>query len=163
MPRIVSYNVHRCLGVDGKLSPKRIADVIAACEPDIVALQELDVGRARTGAIDQAHSIAEALGMQMHFHPALRVMEEQYGDAILTARPSRIIKAGPLPGLAGWLHMEPRGALWPQSIYKDLNCRLSIPILVSEARSGWCRSMRCLVRSGLAMRQFAVRSSSRVT
>ena len=112
MPRIVSYNVHRCLGVDGKLSPKRIADVIAPCEPDIVALQELDVGRARTGGIDQAHAIAEALGMQMHFHPALRVMEEQYGDAILTARPSRIVKTGPLPGLAGWLHMEPRGALW---------------------------------------------------
>jgi endonuclease/exonuclease/phosphatase family metal-dependent hydrolase len=112
MLRIVSYNVHRCLGVDGSISPRRIADVIAPCEPDIVALQELDVGRARTGGIDQAHAIAEALGMQMHFHPALRVMEEQYGDAILTARPSRIVKAGPLPGLAGWLHMEPRGALW---------------------------------------------------
>jgi endonuclease/exonuclease/phosphatase family metal-dependent hydrolase len=112
VPRILTYNVHRCLGTDGRLSPSRIADVIASCEPDIVALQELDVGRARTGGIDQAHAIARALGMQMHFHAALRVMEEEYGNAILTHRPSELVKAGPLPGLAGRPALEPRGALW---------------------------------------------------
>ena len=68
--------------------------------------------RARTGGVDQAHAIANPLGMQMHFHPALRVMEELYGDAILTPRPSRLVKAGALPGLAGRPGLEPRGALW---------------------------------------------------
>jgi endonuclease/exonuclease/phosphatase family metal-dependent hydrolase len=48
VPRILTYNVHRCLGTDGRLSPARIADVIAAYEPDVVALQELDVGRVST-------------------------------------------------------------------------------------------------------------------
>src|SRR5215207_9342746 len=85
------------MGVDGRLSPARIAEVIASCNADIVALQELDVGRARTGGVDQAHAIAEELGMHMHFHPAFRVLEESYGDAVLTARPSRLVKAGPLP------------------------------------------------------------------
>lgn len=112
MLRIVTYNVHRCLGVDGRLSPARIADVIASCQPDIVALQELDIGRARTGGVDQAHAVARALGMHMHFHPALKVMEESYGDAILTARPSRLVKGGPLPMWARWVGLEPRGALW---------------------------------------------------
>lgn len=112
MPRILTYNVRRCLGTDGRLSPGRIADVIAAYEPDVVALQELDVGRARTGGIDQAHAIAQALGMQMHFHASLRVLEEEYGNAILTHRPSRLVKAGPLPGGAGRFAPEPRGALW---------------------------------------------------
>ena len=112
MPRILTYNVRRCLGTDGRLSPGRIADVIAAYEPDVVALQELDVRRARTGGIDQAHAIAQALGMQMHFHASLRVMEEEYGNAILTHRPSELIKAGPLPGGTGRLAPEPRGALW---------------------------------------------------
>ncbi len=112
MPRILTYNVHRCMGVDGRLSPARIAEVIAACNPDIVALQELDVGRARTGGVDQAHAIAEELGMHMHFHPAFRVMEEAYGDAILTTRPSKLVKAGPLPGWARRSFVEPRGALW---------------------------------------------------
>lgn len=112
MPRILTYNVRRCLGTDGRLSPGRIADVIASCEPDVVALQELDVRRARTGGIDQAHAIAQALGMQMHFHASLRVMEEEYGNAILTHRPSRLVKAGPLPGRTGRRAPEPRGALW---------------------------------------------------
>jgi endonuclease/exonuclease/phosphatase family metal-dependent hydrolase len=112
VPRILTYNVRRCLGTDGRLSPGRIADVIAAYEPDVVALQELDVKRARTGGVDQAHAIAQALGMQMHFHASLRVMEEEYGNAILTHRPSQLIKASPLPGRTGRLAPEPRGALW---------------------------------------------------
>ncbi|WP_027134582.1 endonuclease/exonuclease/phosphatase family protein [Geminicoccus roseus] len=112
MPSIVTYNVHGCLGVDRKLSPERIADVLAALEPDIVALQELDVGRMRSGGIDQAHAIAQRLGMKMHFHPAVSVLEEHYGDAILTALPVRLVKAGPLPGLTARPLLEPRGALW---------------------------------------------------
>jgi len=107
--RILTYNVHHCRGTDGRLSPSRIAEVIASCRPDIVALQELDVGRPRTGGVDQAHEIAQELGMHMLFHPSIRVMEEQYGNAILTSLPAQLVKAGALPGRPG---LEPRGALW---------------------------------------------------
>jgi endonuclease/exonuclease/phosphatase family metal-dependent hydrolase len=107
--KIVTYNVRRCLGMDGHVSPARIAEVIRNCKADIVALQELDVGRKRTDSVDQARAIADTLAMQFHFHPALNVFEELYGDAILTARPSRLVKAASLPGIAG---AEPRGALW---------------------------------------------------
>jgi endonuclease/exonuclease/phosphatase family metal-dependent hydrolase len=109
MLRIMTYNVHRCVGTDGRTDPRRIAEVIASCEPDIVALQELDVGRLRTGGVDQAHAIAHLLGMSFHFHPALKVEEELYGDAILTSLPMRLMHAGRLPGGA---MLEPRGALW---------------------------------------------------
>lgn len=51
MPRLLTYNVHRCLGVDGRLSPARTAEVIASSRADIVDLQELDVRRARTGEL----------------------------------------------------------------------------------------------------------------
>lgn len=112
MTRILTYNVHRCVGVDRRLDVARIADVIASYAPDIVALQEVDVGRARTGGVDQAHRIAEQLRMSFHFNAALRVEEEQYGDAILTALPERLIKAGPLPGHPRIPRLEPRGALW---------------------------------------------------
>ncbi len=112
MPRILSYNVHRCVGVDRILDVGRIADVIAAQAPDIVALQEIDVGRARTGGIDQAHQLAQRLGMAFHFNAALRIEQEQYGDAILTALPERLIKAGALPGHPRLSRLEPRGALW---------------------------------------------------
>lgn len=112
MTRIVTYNVHRCVGVDRKLDVARIAAVIAECEPDIVCLQELDVGRARTGGVDQAHAIAELLDMSFHFNPAMQVEEELYGDAVLTALPERRKRIGALPTVSGIPGLEPRGALW---------------------------------------------------
>jgi endonuclease/exonuclease/phosphatase family metal-dependent hydrolase len=112
MPRILTYNVHRCIGPDRRLDVGRVAEVIAAEAPDVVVLQEVDVGRARTGGVDQAHRLAQRLNMGHRFNAALTVEEELYGDAILTALPERLIKAGPLPGYARIPQLEPRGALW---------------------------------------------------
>jgi endonuclease/exonuclease/phosphatase family metal-dependent hydrolase len=111
--RVMTYNVHRCRGLDRAWSPERIAAVIASCHPDIVALQELDVGRARSGHIDQAETIARDLGMDVQFFPALRVMDELYGDAILSRWPADTVKAAALPGLR-LPGLEPRGALWSE-------------------------------------------------
>jgi len=105
--RVLTYNVHSCIGTDRQLDPHRIAEVIAKSRADIIALQELDVGRKRTGGIDQAQMIAALLKMKAHFHPALHVEEERYGDAILTAHPTRLMRAGPLPSVG-----ETRGAIW---------------------------------------------------
>ena len=110
--RLMTYNVHRCVGVDKDLNVERVAAVIADARPDIVALQELDVGRMRTRGVDQAHALAELLGMRSRFHPAMHVEEEQYGDAILTALPERLVRAGSLPGYPRMRGLEPRGAIW---------------------------------------------------
>ena len=112
MARILTYNVHRCIGTDRRLDVGRVAEVIAAQSPDIVALQELDVGRARTGGVDQAHRLAQRLGMAFHFNAAFKVEEELYGDAILTTLPERLIKAGSLPTHPRIRRLEPRGAVW---------------------------------------------------
>ena len=112
MPRLITYNVHRCVGVDRRLDVGRIADVLAEHEPDIICLQELDVGRARTGHVDQARTIADRLSMNLRFHPAMAVETELYGDAILTRRPEQLVKVGALPTVAGVPGLEPRGALW---------------------------------------------------
>jgi endonuclease/exonuclease/phosphatase family metal-dependent hydrolase len=108
----MTWNVHRCVGVDRRLDVARVAAVIAQQKPDVVALQELDVCRPRTGVIDQAHAIAQRLDMHFHFNAAFTVEEERYGDALLTAAPHRVIKAGPLPGVPRVRMVEPRGALW---------------------------------------------------
>lgn len=110
--RVLTYNVRRCLGLDGRYAPDRIARVIAQTGADVVALQELDVNRLRSGAVDQAHAIAAELRMTHHFHPAVQVLEELYGDAILSLHPMRLVKAGALPGPVGRRWVEPRGALW---------------------------------------------------
>jgi len=110
--RCLTYNIRHARGLDGRIAPERIAAVVAACAPDIVALQEVDCGRVRTGGLDQAAEIARILGMRHHFHPALEMAGELYGDAILTRLPSRLVKAGPLPGHPRRPHLEARGALW---------------------------------------------------
>jgi endonuclease/exonuclease/phosphatase family metal-dependent hydrolase len=122
--RIMTYNVHSCIGMDGKFSPGRIARVIALYEPDIVALQELDVGRLRTGEIDQAHVIAHELEMDYHFHPAFRLEEEKYGDAVLTHHSMRLVQAQGLPSLPNRPDLEPRGALWVAVIVNGCEIQL---------------------------------------
>lgn len=118
--RLVTYNVRHCRGTDGRVAPERVAQVIAALEPDIVALQEVDVGRARTGGLDQAEEIARLVGMFAHFHPALHIEEERYGDALLTHLPSRLKRADALPGLLQRPGLEPRGALWVEMTAGDV-------------------------------------------
>lgn len=109
--RVMTYNVHSCIGMDGTLSPTRIAEVIALCDPDIVALQELEVGRARTGFVDQAQEVARHLKMDFHFHPAMQLAEEQFGEAILSRLPMRLVRAAALP-TSLMKGLEKRGALW---------------------------------------------------
>ncbi len=110
--RVMTYNVHTCIGMDGKLSPARIARAIAQCDVDVVALQECDVARRRTGHADQVREIARLLQMEFQFFPAVQIASEQYGDAILSRLPMRLVRAEKLPTLDGRVKLEPRGALW---------------------------------------------------
>ena len=108
--RIATYNVHGCVGLDGRLSPARIARVLLSLDADIIALQELDVGRHRSRAVDQAQIIADLLEMKMHFGAAIDVTGERYGNAILSRWPMTLKKAELLSKGGG--RCEPRGAVW---------------------------------------------------
>jgi endonuclease/exonuclease/phosphatase family metal-dependent hydrolase len=74
-----------------------------------VALQELDVARARTGHVDQARLLAELLEMEHHFHPSFIIEQERYGNAVLSHLPIRLVRAGALPQRG---RSEPRGVMW---------------------------------------------------
>lgn len=122
--RVLTYNVHACVGMDGQLSPDRVARVIAQSGADIICLQELDVFRKRSGNRDQAHAIAESLSMRHQFHPAWHIEQEQFGNAILTRFPMRVVKAEPLHH-----HKEDRSrrsALW---VEVDIDEHRSIQII----------------------------------
>jgi endonuclease/exonuclease/phosphatase family metal-dependent hydrolase len=109
--RLVTYNVHRCVGIDGRLRPERIAAVIRACAPDIVALQELDVRRLRTNRVDQPRMLADLLRMDVLFCSLIRLGRGEYGTAVLSPWPLRVIRSGKLPTLHD-RRLENRGALW---------------------------------------------------
>ena len=40
--RVVSYNIHECVGGDGRRDPARIAAVLREIDADIIGLQEVD-------------------------------------------------------------------------------------------------------------------------
>jgi endonuclease/exonuclease/phosphatase family metal-dependent hydrolase len=110
--RVMTYNIHGCSGMDGRISPRRIARIIEAEMPDIVALQEVDLGRRRSRAEDQSALIARVTGMNHEFCPTLTVDEEHYGHALFSPWPMEVVKRGRLPVAPGRRVSEPRAALW---------------------------------------------------
>lgn len=65
--RVLTYNIHHGEGTDGKFDLDRIAKLISAQEPDLVALQEIDVKTARASGVDQAAKLAKLTGMHYAF------------------------------------------------------------------------------------------------
>jgi len=108
--RLMTYNVHSCIGLDNKATPERIARVISRYNPDVIALQELDVSKNRSHGVNQAKRIAEILNMEYQFYPATVLDNELYGDAILSRLPMKLVKADVLPSISE--KSESRGAIW---------------------------------------------------
>jgi endonuclease/exonuclease/phosphatase family metal-dependent hydrolase len=106
--RIMTYNVHSCVGTDGSYDPERVASVIEEASPDIVALQEVDVGLERSSHHDQADWLAQRLGMRSHFTCARFAGAGQYGNAILSRYSLALYSEGCLPGRGG----ERRAVQW---------------------------------------------------
>lgn len=116
--RVLTYNIHGGLGTDRRLDLARIAGVIAAADADIVALQEVDARRARSGGVDQASWLAEQLGVQVCFGPTIERGDEAYGIATLTRLPILESRQVCLPWRESNRWSEPRCALltrlaWP--------------------------------------------------
>jgi endonuclease/exonuclease/phosphatase family metal-dependent hydrolase len=80
--------------------------------PDIVALQEVDFGRRRSRAEDQASIIARETGMHVVFCPTITRGEEHYGHALLSRYPIEVVKRARLPHDPRSWWQEPRSAIW---------------------------------------------------
>ncbi|MGE3181508.1 MAG: endonuclease/exonuclease/phosphatase family protein, partial [Phycisphaerae bacterium] len=42
--KLLTYNIHKAIGVDRQFSPERIVEIIEHYDPDICLLQEVDRG-----------------------------------------------------------------------------------------------------------------------
>jgi endonuclease/exonuclease/phosphatase family metal-dependent hydrolase len=160
--RIATYNVRGCRGIDGLRSEKRIAEVIASLSADVIGLQELDLNRKRSAGIDQAGLIAEQLGWQRIFHPAMRVADEEYGDAILSRWPMQLRQARELPSVMTRVCPETRAAIWveiktPAGLLQVINTHLGLghrerfmqaQLLVGEEWLGHAKANEALILMG---------------
>jgi len=95
--RLVQWNIERCYKMSSILSLLRAQDA------DVVALQEVDIGCARSEWGDHMRTIAQALGMNCHFvaefrelYSPLRPPEAQgggvHGNAILSRFEHRAVR-----------------------------------------------------------------------
>jgi endonuclease/exonuclease/phosphatase family metal-dependent hydrolase len=87
--RVVTYNIHHGEGVDGKFDLERIAKVMLAEMPDIVAVQEVDQKTRRASGVDQAAELARLTGMEVVFGRNIDFEGGGYGTAVLTKLPVR--------------------------------------------------------------------------
>lgn len=99
--RVVTYNMHHGLGTDQQLSLDRVAEVLRGAQPDLVALQEVDVRTRRSFRDDQANSLGRKLGMYVAFGKAIAFDDGEYGNCILSKAPIEEFQTHPLATIEG--------------------------------------------------------------
>ena len=87
--RLLIYNVRHGAGMHtDSVDLGRAAAVIRRVDPDLVLLQEIDRGAARTGGVDQAAALARLSGLPHHaFGPFMEYDGGQYGMAAISRWP----------------------------------------------------------------------------
>lgn len=105
--RIVTYNVHKCRGMDGRVRPGRIAQVLAETGADVVALQEVWSVEDAAGESNQARYIARELGMEVYAGINRHLGGGAYGNVVL----SRLPVTSSANYDITWRGREPRGCL----------------------------------------------------
>ncbi len=85
--RVATYNIHKCRGLDRRVEPKRIAQVLRQLDADVIALQEVVGIEGGEPEEDQAHFIAEELGYECRFGENRKLGSGRYGNATLSRLP----------------------------------------------------------------------------
>jgi len=82
--RIVTYNIHKCRGMDGRIRPGRIVQVLREVGADIVALQEVWSLEGGARQLDQARFFAEELGLHLQLGTNRKLRGGAYGNVVLS-------------------------------------------------------------------------------
>jgi endonuclease/exonuclease/phosphatase family metal-dependent hydrolase len=99
---VATYNVHRCIGTDGRCDPDRVSAVILELGADLIGLQEI-----ASGAGGQLEYIARQTGLSAVAGPLLPFGDHRLGNALLSPYPSANPRIVPLDVVG----REPRAAL----------------------------------------------------
>lgn len=144
--RVMTYNTHAGADRHSRLDLEAIARTIERCEPDVVALQEVDrhYGR-RSGYVDQPAWYAEHLGMDVLYGPNLHLApdvegnpDREYGLALLTRRPMHERLHRPFAFVSG----EPRGFVQAMIDWQGITVRVVTTHLSVSAAANRRAEMR---------------------
>ena len=85
--RVVTWNVHGCVGRDGRYAPDRIAGHLRSMRPDIVALQEVDSRHSGRSGGDPFEILSRAVGGHGCNAPTMTAGHGQYGHLLASRWP----------------------------------------------------------------------------
>jgi endonuclease/exonuclease/phosphatase family metal-dependent hydrolase len=84
---VMTYNIHAMKGMDKVLDAERIADVIKEQNPDLVALQEVDMFTERSGKMDAIAILEDKTGLEGIYIKTFDYQGGYFGNAILSRLP----------------------------------------------------------------------------
>jgi endonuclease/exonuclease/phosphatase family metal-dependent hydrolase len=79
--RVLTWNVHSCIGTDRRFDPERVKAIIHSLDPDIAALQEVDSRRDLRDGFDL---LGNALGNHRATVRTVRTADGDYGHMLLS-------------------------------------------------------------------------------
>ena len=86
--KIVTYNIHRAIGLDRRFKPQRIIDILNDIDADVVLLQEVDEGVPRSRELNLAKEISQACGYPYYaLGHNVSLRKGYYGNATLSRFP----------------------------------------------------------------------------
>ncbi len=104
---VASYNIHRCIGLDARHDPERIARVIDELDTDLIGLQEVESRFGGAPDMHQLNFLSEETGLTAIAGSTILRADSHYGNALLTRHAVREVRSFDL----SVPHREPRGIL----------------------------------------------------
>ena len=129
---IASYNIHKCVGTDGKRDPDRITEVIHEISPDIIALQEVDTRFGERKGLLNLQRLEQDCGLVPVPLSRISAAHGWHGNIVMVRKHMvSAVHEFHLPGL------EPRGAL-----LADIDVEGGMPLRIIAAHFGLLRRSR---------------------
>ena len=90
--RIATYNTHKCRGMDGRIRPHRVAQVLGELGADVIALQEVVSLSGARREQNQAQYLADTVGFEFRIGETRKLRGAAYGNVVLSRFPVKEVR-----------------------------------------------------------------------